>query len=81
MMGAARFRGEYRTLRLSRPMSPERDRPVSADGKSAEIWPAPKERPRLQPGRQPHCRPTAKITLHQHVLGGGFGRRGSRGGD
>src|SRR5882724_1949161 len=80
MAGAARvFRGDYRTRYVyhaqMEPLSATAA--VSADGKSAEIWAGTQGATGvlnqvarlLQTDR-------AKLTLHQHVLGGGFGRRG-----
>ena len=80
MAGAARvFRGDYRTRYVyhaqMEPMNATAS--VSADGKSAEIWAGTQGASAalnqvarlLQTDR-------AKLTLHQHVLGGGFGRRG-----
>jgi isoquinoline 1-oxidoreductase subunit beta len=80
MAGAAKvFRGDYRTRYVyhaqMEPLSATAS--VSADGKSAEIWAGTQGASGalnqvarlLQTDR-------AKLTLHQHVLGGGFGRRG-----
>jgi isoquinoline 1-oxidoreductase beta subunit len=80
MAGAARvFRGDYRTRYVyhaqMEPLSATAS--VSADGKSAEIWAGTQGASGvlnqvarlLQTDR-------SKLTLHQHVLGGGFGRRG-----
>jgi isoquinoline 1-oxidoreductase beta subunit len=80
MASAARvFRGDYRTRYVyhaqMEPLSATAS--VSADGKSAEIWAGTQGASGvlnqvarlLQTDR-------AKLTLHQHVLGGGFGRRG-----
>jgi isoquinoline 1-oxidoreductase beta subunit len=80
MANAARvFRGDYRTRYVyhaqMEPLSATAF--VSADGKSAEIWAGTQGASGvlnqvarlLQTDR-------AKLTLHQHVLGGGFGRRG-----
>jgi isoquinoline 1-oxidoreductase beta subunit len=80
MAKAARvFRGEYRTRYVyhaqMEPLSATAS--VSADGKSAEIWAGTQgatgllnqTAALLQTDR-------SKLTLHQHVLGGGFGRRG-----
>jgi isoquinoline 1-oxidoreductase beta subunit len=80
MAGAAKvFRGDYRTRYVyhaqMEPLSATAS--VSADGKSAEIWAGTQGATGvlnqvarlLQTDR-------AKLTLHQHVLGGGFGRRG-----
>src|SRR5215813_2317727 len=73
------FRGEYRTRYVyhaqMEPLSATAS--VSADGKSAEIWAGTQgatgllnqAAALLQTDR-------SKLTLHQHVLGGGFGRRG-----
>src|SRR5215831_20298158 len=80
MTKAARvFRGEYRTRYVyhaqMEPLSATAS--VSADGKSAEIWAGTQgatgllnqAAALLQTDR-------SKLTLHQHMLGGGFGRRG-----
>jgi isoquinoline 1-oxidoreductase subunit beta len=75
------FRGEYRTRYVyhaqMEPLSATAS--VSSDGKSAEIWAGTQgatgllnqAAALLQTDR-------AKLTLHQHVLGGGFGRRGQQ---
>src|SRR5215471_16666142 len=80
MAGAVKvFRGDYRTRYVyhaqMEPLSATAS--VSSDGKSAEIWAGTQGASAalnqvarlLQTDR-------AKLTLHQHVLGGGFGRRG-----
>jgi isoquinoline 1-oxidoreductase subunit beta len=82
MAKAARvFRGEYRTRYVyhaqMEPLSATAS--VSQDGKSAEIWAGTQgatgllnqAAALLQTDR-------SKLTLHQHVLGGGFGRRGQQ---
>jgi isoquinoline 1-oxidoreductase subunit beta len=82
MAKAARvFRGEYRTRYVyhaqMEPLSATAS--VSPDGKSAEIWAGTQgatgllnqAAALLQTDR-------SKLTLHQHVLGGGFGRRGQQ---
>ena len=82
MAGAARvFRGDYRTRYVyhaqMEPLSATAS--VSPDGKSAEIWAgtqgptscSTRSRGLLQTDR-------SKLMLHQHVLGGGFGRRGQQ---
>jgi isoquinoline 1-oxidoreductase subunit beta len=82
MTKAARvFRGEYRTRYVyhaqMEPLSATAS--VSQDGKSAEIWAGTQgatgllnqAAALLQTDR-------SKLTLHQHVLGGGFGRRGQQ---
>ena len=82
MAKAARvFRGDYRTRYVyhaqMEPLSATAS--VSPDGKSAEIWAGTQgatgllnqAAALLQTDR-------AKLTLHQHVLGGGFGRRGQQ---
>jgi len=72
------FRGEYRTRYVyhaqMEPLSATAA--VSADGKSAEIWAGTQGPTNLigQVARMLGTEP-GKITLHQHVLGGGFGRR------
>jgi isoquinoline 1-oxidoreductase beta subunit len=80
MAGAAKvYRGEYRTRYVyhaqMEPMNATAS--VSPGGKSAEVWTGTQgasgllnEVSRLLQTER------AKITLHQHVLGGGFGRRG-----
>jgi isoquinoline 1-oxidoreductase beta subunit len=80
MTGAARiFRGEYRTrYTYHAQMEPmNATAAVSPDGKSAEIW-VGTQNPSgllndvaklLQTER-------SNITFHQHVIGGGYGRRG-----
>jgi len=82
MAKAARvFRGEYRTRYVyhaqMEPLSATAS--VSPDGKSAEIWAGTQgatgllnqAAALLQTDR-------SKLKLHQHVLGGGFGRRGQQ---
>src|SRR5437588_12664693 len=82
MNGAARvFRGDYRTRYVYHAqMEPlNATASVSADGKSAEIWAGTQgatgllnqAAALLQTDR-------SKLTLHQHLLGGGFGRRGQQ---
>src|SRR5438477_439071 len=82
MKGAARvFRGDYRTRYVYHAqMEPlNATASVSADGKSAEIWAGTQgatgllnqAAALLQTDR-------SKLTLHQHLLGGGFGRRGQQ---
>ena len=80
MASAARvFRGDYRTRYVyhaqMEPLSATAS--VSADGKSAEIW-AGTQGPTAVLNQVARLLQTnrAKLTLHQHVLGGGFGRRG-----
>src|SRR5215471_13322532 len=75
------FRGEYRTRYVyhaqMEPLSATAS--VSADGKSAEIWAGTQgatgllnqAATLLQTDR-------SKLKLHQHLLGGGFGRRGQQ---
>jgi isoquinoline 1-oxidoreductase beta subunit len=79
MATAARvFRGEYRTRYVyhaqMEPLSATAS--VSADGKSAEIWAGTQAPTNLlgQVARVLQSEP-GKVTLHQHLLGGGFGRR------
>jgi isoquinoline 1-oxidoreductase subunit beta len=82
MASAARvFRGEYRTRYVyhaqMEPLSATAS--VSPDGKSAEIWAGTQgatgllnqAASLLQTDR-------SKLKLHQHLLGGGFGRRGQQ---
>jgi len=80
MAGAVKvFRGDYRTRYVyhaqMEPLSATAS--VSADGKSAEIWAGTQGATGLlnQVARLLQT-DRAKLTLHQHVLGGGFGRRG-----
>ncbi|MEA2987594.1 MAG: isoquinoline 1-oxidoreductase subunit beta [Alphaproteobacteria bacterium] len=80
MKSAAKvFTGEYRTRYVYHAqMEPlNATASVGADGKSAEIW-AGTQGPTglLNQVAQLLQTDRAKITLHQHVLGGGFGRRG-----
>ncbi len=81
MAGAAKtFRGEYRTRYVCHAaMEPlNATASVSADGKSAEIW-AGTQSPTNVLSQIARLLQTERsnITFHQHVLGGGFGRRGS----
>jgi isoquinoline 1-oxidoreductase beta subunit len=79
MKGAAKvFRGEYRTRYLYHAqMEPlNATASVSADGKSAEIWAGTQGATNLlNQVATLLATDRAKLTLHQHVLGGGFGRR------
>jgi len=82
MKNAARvFRGEYRTRYVyhaqMEPLSATAS--VSTDGKSAEIW-AGTQGPTGLLNQVARLLQTerSKITLHQHLLGGGFGRRGQQ---
>ena len=79
MAGAARvFRGEYRTRYLyhaqMEPLSATAA--VSPDGQSAEIW-AGTQGPTNALNQIARLLKTdrSNLTLHQHMLGGGFGRR------
>jgi isoquinoline 1-oxidoreductase beta subunit len=79
MKGATRvFRGDYRTRYVyhaqMEPLSATAS--ISADGKSAEIWAGTQSPTGLlvQVARLLET-DRSKITLHQHLLGGGFGRR------
>jgi isoquinoline 1-oxidoreductase beta subunit len=79
MVGAARvFRGEYRTRYLyhaqMEPLSATAA--VSPDGQSAEIW-AGTQGPTNALNQVARLLKTerSKLTLHQHTLGGGYGRR------
>jgi isoquinoline 1-oxidoreductase beta subunit len=79
MAGATRvFRGEYRTRYLyhaqMEPLSATAA--VSPDGMSAEIW-AGTQGPTNALNQVARLLKTerSKITLHQHTLGGGYGRR------
>src|SRR5207237_3214323 len=81
MKGAARvFRGDYRTRYVYHAqMEPlNATASVAADGKSAEIW-AGTQSPTNVLSQTARLLETerARITFHQHFLGGGFGRRGS----
>ena len=75
------FRGEYRTRYVyhaqMEPLSATAA--VSPDGKSAEIW-AGTQGPTGLLNQVARLLQTerSKITLHQHLLGGGFGRRGQQ---
>jgi len=75
------FRGEYRTRYVyhaqMEPLSATAS--VSPDGKSAEIWAGTQGATGLL-NQATNLLQTdrAKLTLHQHVLGGGFGRRGQQ---
>jgi isoquinoline 1-oxidoreductase beta subunit len=80
MPGAARvFRGEYRTrYTYHAQMEPlNATASVSPDGKSAEIW-AGTQTPTglLNEVAQLLRTERSRIVFHQHILGGGFGRRG-----
>jgi isoquinoline 1-oxidoreductase beta subunit len=75
------FRGEYRTRYVyhaqMEPLSATAS--VSPDGKSAEIWAGTQGATGLL-NQAANLLQTdrSKLTLHQHVLGGGFGRRGQQ---
>jgi isoquinoline 1-oxidoreductase subunit beta len=80
MAGAAKvYRGEYRTRYVyhaqMEPMNATAQ--VAADGKSAEIWTGTQAATSML-NEVAHLLGTerANITLHQHFLGGGYGRRG-----
>jgi isoquinoline 1-oxidoreductase beta subunit len=81
MAGAKRvFRGEYRTRYVyhaqMEPMNATAA--VSADGKSAELWAGTQAATSLLNGVARMLQTDrSKITLHQHFIGGGFGRRGN----
>src|SRR5207249_623752 len=82
MSRAARvFRGEYRTRYVYHAqMEPlNATASVSTDGKSADIW-AGTQGPTALLNQVAALLQTerAKIKLHQHLLGGGFGRRGQQ---
>src|SRR5215471_4494925 len=75
------FRGEYRTRYVyhaqMEPLSATAS--VSADGKSAEIWAGTQGATGLLTQAANLLETDrAKLALHQHVLGGGFGRRGQQ---
>src|SRR5499426_3284782 len=80
MAGATKvFRGDYRTRYVyhaqMEPLSATAS--VSADGKSAEIWAGTQGATgALNQVARVLQTDRAKLKLHQHVLGGGFGRRG-----
>jgi isoquinoline 1-oxidoreductase beta subunit len=80
MQSAARvYRGDYRTRYVyhaqMEPLSATAS--VSPDGKSAEIWAGTQGATGLLTQAANLLQTErAKLTLHQHVLGGGFGRRG-----
>ena len=81
MAGAAKvYRGEYRTRYVyhaqMEPMNATAS--VGADGKSAEVWTGT-QGPSSLLNEVARVLQTerAKITLHQQLLGGGFGRRGA----
>jgi isoquinoline 1-oxidoreductase subunit beta len=81
MASAAKvFQGEYRTRYVCHAaMEPlNATAMVSPDGKSAEIW-AGTQSPTNVLAQVSRLLGTerANVTFHQHVLGGGFGRRGS----
>jgi isoquinoline 1-oxidoreductase beta subunit len=81
MAGAAKIlRGEYRTRYVCHAaMEPlNATAAVSPDGKSAEIW-AGTQSPTNVLSQVARLLQTERsnITFHQHLLGGGFGRRGS----
>jgi isoquinoline 1-oxidoreductase beta subunit len=74
------FRGEYRTRYVyhaqMEPMNATAA--VSADGKSAELWAGTQAATSLLNGVARILQTDrAKITLHQHFIGGGYGRRGN----
>ena len=82
MKGASRvFRGDYRTRYVyhaqMEPLSATAF--VSPDGRSAEVWAGTQNASGLL-GQVAELLRTERtnITLHQHVLGGGFGRRGQQ---
>src|SRR5215475_1739862 len=82
MAKAARvFRGEYRTRYVyhaqMEPLSATAS--VSPDGKSAEIWAGTQGATGLLTQAAGLLQTDrSKLTLHQHLLGGGFGRRGQQ---
>jgi isoquinoline 1-oxidoreductase beta subunit len=80
MKGAARiFRGEYRTrYTYHAQMEPmNATAAVTADGKSAEIWVGTQNPSGLFNDVAKLLRTDrSRITFHQHVIGGGYGRRG-----
>jgi len=82
MQRAARvFRGEYRTRYVYHAqMEPlNATASVAPDGKSAEIWAGTQGATGLlNQAAKLLGTDRAKLTLHQHFLGGGFGRRGQQ---
>jgi isoquinoline 1-oxidoreductase beta subunit len=82
MQRAARvFRGEYRTRYVyhaqMEPLSATAS--VAPDGKSAEIWAGTQGATGLlNQAAKLLATDRTKLTLHQHFLGGGFGRRGQQ---
>jgi isoquinoline 1-oxidoreductase beta subunit len=82
MQRAARvFRGEYRTRYVYHAqMEPlNATASVAPDGKSAEIWAGTQGATGLlNQAAKLLSTDRAKLTLHQHFLGGGFGRRGQQ---
>jgi isoquinoline 1-oxidoreductase beta subunit len=82
MLRAARvFRGEYRTRYVyhaqMEPLSATAA--VAPDGKSAEIWAGTQGATGLlNQAAKLLGTDRVKLTLHQHFLGGGFGRRGQQ---
>jgi isoquinoline 1-oxidoreductase beta subunit len=80
MAGAAKvYRGEYRTRYVyhaqMEPMNATAA--VSADGKSAQVWTGTQGASGLlNTVAQVLQTDRSQITLHQHFLGGGYGRRG-----
>jgi isoquinoline 1-oxidoreductase beta subunit len=80
MQGAAKvFRGEYRTRYVyhaqMEPLSATAS--VAPDGSSAEIWAGTQGATGLlNQAAKLLGTDRSKLTLHQHFLGGGFGRRG-----
>src|SRR6202167_3057919 len=81
LAGAKRvFRGEYRTRYVyhaqMEPMNATAA--VGADAKSAELWVGTQAATSLLKGVAGILQTDrSKITLHQHFIGGGFGRRGN----
>ncbi len=74
------FRGEYRTRYVyhaqMEPMNATAS--VSPDGKSAELWVGTQAATSLLKGVARILQTDrSKLTLHQHFLGGGYGRRGN----
>jgi isoquinoline 1-oxidoreductase subunit beta len=74
------FRGEYRTRYVyhaqMEPMNATAS--ISADGKSAELWVGTQAASSLLNGVARILQTDrSKLTLHQHFIGGGFGRRGN----
>jgi isoquinoline 1-oxidoreductase beta subunit len=74
------FRGEYRTRYVYHAQMEPMNATVavSADGKSAELWVETQAATSLLKGVAEILQTDrSKLTLHQHFIGGGYGRRGN----